>query len=495
MLTGWQDFWQELYHASLNPGEGASPYSFLSLVQTQSHTINQSGNRNVSFMKRKTSLTRNSLNRLPCGLALLLIPIALGCSALAPQAQATCQMECLTGFNTALGDDALINNTGAYNTAIGFEALYSNTSGNNNVASGDYALFSNTSGTGNAASGSGALYTNTTGSNNTASGTSALFNNTSGTGNTATGVMALFNNTTGGGNTATGDDALLYNTTGINNTANGLGALLENTTGVNNTASGGSALAGNTTGVNNTASGVSALQNNITGNDNTANGVNALYSNTSGKRNTADGIGALEKNTTGSGNIALGNGAGRDLTIGDHNIDIGNQGVDAEANTIRIGKVGVQTNTFVAGISGVTVAGGVAVVIDANGQLGNSTSSARYNEGTNPMDKASEAILALKPVTFRYKHELDPNRVPQFGLIAEEVEKINADLVARDSQGKPYTVRYEAVNAMLLNEFLKARRQIDSQQKQIEALIVGLQKVSAQLELNKAAPQTVVGNQ
>jgi len=117
------------------------------------------------------------------------------------------------------------------------------------------------------------------------------------------------------------------------------------------------------------------------------------------------------------------------------------------------------------------------------------------------MDEASEVILSLKPVTFHYKHELDPAGIPQFGLVAEEVEKVNPDLVARDEQGKPYTVRYEAVNAMLLNEFLKEHRKVQEmeanatkQQKQIDALTAGLQKVSAQLELSKSAPQTVSNN-
>src|SRR5262249_49848687 len=148
-------------------------------------------------------------------------------------------------------------------------------------------------------------------------------------------------------------------------------------------------------------------------------------------------------------------GAGENLTIGDHNIDIGNQGVVAEANTIRMGKVGDQTSTFIAGISWATVPTGVAVIIDTTGHLGTTTSSARFKEAIKPMDKASEAILTLKPVTFRYKKELDPASIPQFGLVAEDVEKVNPDLVARDDEGKPYTVRYEAVNAMLLNEFLK----------------------------------------
>src|SRR5262249_11120669 len=202
-------------------------------------------------------------------------------------------------------------------------------------------------------------------------------------------------------------------------------------------------------------------------------------------------------------------------TTGRNNIDIGNAGVADESNTIRIGTVGTQTATYIAGISGATVPGGVGVIIDSSGHLGTTTSSERYKENIQPMDKASEAILSLKPVTFRYKHELDPNGIPQFGLVAEEVEKVNPDLVARDEQGKPYMVRYEAVNAMLLNEFLKEHRIVQEreaiiaqlraavakqeaseaqQQKQIEALTAAVQTVSAQIELSKAAPRTVLNN-
>src|SRR5207247_3236719 len=173
---------------------------------------------------------------------------------------------------------------------------------------------------------------------------------------------------------------------------------------------------------------------------------------------------------------------------------IGNDGVATESNTIRIGTQGTQTKTFMAGISGAGVTG-VAVKVNAAGQLGTAPSSERFKDAIKPMDKASEAILSLKPVTFHYKKDLDPDGVPQFGLVAEEVEKVNPDLVARDEKGKPYTVRYDAVNAMLLNEFIKAHRQIDAQQKKIEALTAGLQKVSAQLELSKSAPQTVVNDQ
>jgi len=252
-----------------------------------------------------------------------------------------------------------------------------------------------------------------------------------------------------------------------------------------------------------------------TATNNTATGVDALLLNTNGNSNTATGTAALQNNTTGSDNIALGAQAGGNLTIGDHNIDIGNRGVAGEANTIRIG-VRMHTNTFIGGISGATVPTGVAVIVDADGHLGTSTSSARFKEAIKPMDKASEAILALKPVTFRYKHELDPKGIPQFGLVAEEVEKVNPTLVARDEQGKPFTVRYEAVNAMLLNEFLKEHRQVENEQRKIESLekamaeqqnenaamraMLGeqaaqIQKVNAQLELSKAARKRPLNNQ
>src|SRR5947199_186032 len=199
-------------------------------------------------------------------------------------------------------------------------------------------------------------------------------------------------------------------------------------------------------------------------------------------------------------NTVLGEDAGFNIT-GSKNIDIGNDGVAGESATIRIGATGSQTNTYVAGISGVTVSGGIGVIVDSSGHLGTITSSARYKEAIKPMDKASEAILALQPVTFRYKHDLDPDGIPQFGLVAEQVEKVNPDLVARDEQGKAYTVRYEAVNAMLLNEFLKEHRKVEQQrkdfeaalaqqQKQIEALTAVVQRVSAQLELSKAERQT-----
>jgi Chaperone of endosialidase len=398
--------------------------------------------------------------------------------------------------NTAEGDFSLqLLTSGADNTAIGTSALYSNTDGNENTAIGVDALVSNTQGDNNTASGMDALFTNTLGYNNTASGFSALFNNTTGSYNTASGYYALFSNTIGNYNTASGYYALNANTIGNSNSASGEFTLYSNTTGNNNTASGPYALFGNTTG-----------------NFNTAIGQSALVSNTNGNNNTASGYFALFNSTTGSSNIALGDSAGLNLTTGSNNIDIGNKGVAGESNTIRIGKKGTQTTTFIAGISGKTVANGVGVIINSNGQLGTIQSSARYKTAVTPMNEASEVILALKPVTFRYKKELDPEKIPQFGLIAEEVEKVNPDLVALDEEGKPYTVRYEAVNAMLLNEFLKEHRKVEQQeatisdmrsaiakheatnarqQKQIEELNVGLRKVSDKLELKQATPKLV----
>jgi hypothetical protein len=318
--------------------------------------------------------------------------------------------------------------------------------------------------------------------------------------NTFFGDDVLVNNTIGIDNTGIGANALHNNTGGTDNTANGFGALSSNTIGTDNTASGAVALFFNTSGNENTAIGVGALQANSSGSNNTAIGVEALLNNRIGDNNTAIGLFALLNNAIGSQNIALGYQAGRNLLTGSHNIEIGNKGVADESNTIRIGKA--QTATFIAGISGATVPTGVAVIVDADGHLGTRTSSARFKDAIKPMDKASEAILALKPVSFRYKHELDPEGTPQFGLVAEEVEKVNPDLVARDEQGKPYTVRYEAVNAMLLNEFLKEHRTVQEQgatiaelKKQIETLTTGLQKVSAQLEVNKPASQVAENNQ
>jgi trimeric autotransporter adhesin len=478
---------------------------------------------------------RESISRSPLQRGLLFIALALCCFALSPAPNAFGVSPPpdgdYAGANTAEGDDALFSlTTGIYNTANGYQALNSNTSGSSNTATGflaltsnttgfyntangDSALLFNTSGHSNTATGFGALYNNRTingvsGHNNTATGFQALFNNRTGTNNTANGLNALNRNTTGGDNTANGTGALFFNTTGTDNTANGFQALEKNTTGNDNAANGFQALFSNTTGPDNTANGFQALFNNRTGGGNTANGFNALFSNTTGIDNVADGLNALKSNTTGSSNTALGVAAGDALTTGSNNIDIGNlvEGGAGESDTIRIGRVGTQTATFIAGIANATVTGSAVYIDTTSGQLGLLSSSERFKDGIEPMGNASEALLWLRPVTFRYKKNIDPKGIPQFGLVAEEVEKVNPDLVVRDAEGKVFTVRYEAVNAMLLNEFLKEHKKVEDlekdlrativqQQKEIEALTTGLQKVSAQLELRKPAPQTVANNQ
>ena len=265
-----------------------------------------------------------------------------------------------------------------------------------------------------------------------------------------------------------------------------------------NTAEGTQALFSNTTGNANTATGVGALYKNTTGTGNTATGMAALGSNTTGFSNTAIGARAL-LSATGNYNVALGDSAGESLTTGDNNIDIGYNvfGVKGESNTIRIGNSDIRA-TYITGISGQTVVGGAAVFVDSSGKLGTMSASTRFSDEIKPMEKASEAILTLKPVTFRYKQEIDPRSIRQFGLIAEEVEKVDPDLVGRDEKGKVYSVRYDAVNAMLLNEFLKEHGKVEKlettvarQQKQIETLTADLQKVSAKLEASKPASQVV----
>src|SRR5437899_8427928 len=327
--------------------------------------------------------------------------------------------------------------------------------------------------------------------------------------NTAEGEDALFdldvNNSTY--NTAVGFDAMSLTTVTFGNTAVGSQAMEFAGSGSFNVAIGFEALFQNGPGNDNTAVGASAMGLNGFGNNNTAMGNGALFFNTNGNSNTCLGFNALN-NATGSSNIALGSEAGINLTTGSNNIDIGNKGKAGESQYIRIGTKGTHTHTLIAGISGAPVAGGVGVIIDTNGHLGTVVSSARFKDEIKPMDKASEAILALKPVTFRYKKELDPEGIPQFGLVAEQVEKVNPALVARDDQGKPYTVRYEAVNAMLLNEFLKEHREVQEQKttivefkKEIANLTATvkeqatqIQKVSAQVELRKPAPRTVLNN-
>jgi trimeric autotransporter adhesin len=379
-------------------------------------------------MKRTLLRLKYAMSLPPMRLGMLLIPPALACFTLAPQARADCLQGCnLTRFNTFLGADALLNNT-------------------------------------------------------------------TGTGNTATGAGALTSNTTGFSNTATGQLTLTYNTTGTGNTAIGSASLNANTTGNYNTA-------------------VAALGANTTGNNNTGVGLVALGGNSTGSNNTALGYYAGANITKGNGNIGVGYQGGM-YSDGDNNIDIGNVG-GVESGVMRIGTNGVQTTTFVAGIRGVAIAGAQPVAVSASGQLGIRASSARFKQAIKSMDKSSEAILALHPVEFRYKKELDPNGALQFGLIAEDVAKVNPSLVVPDDQGKPFSVRYEEINTMLLNEFLKEHRKVEEEvrqnkaqeqtiselkaalaqeQKNIKVLTAGLQKVSNELELTKSAARVVNNN-
>jgi len=285
----------------------------------------------------------------------------------------------------------------------------------------------------NTAEGQDALLSLTNGTSNTAIGFSALKANTNGDRNTASGGLALFTNVTGSENTATGYAALFFNR-GSGNTANGVGALHTNATGANNT-----------------ADGQRALYDNLSGSRNTANGSAALNNNTTGNNNTADGFQALINNTTGNFNIALGNTAGSGVSTADDVICIGAPGADV-SHSCYIGNIFNQSSPS-----------GLAIFVNSDGKLGTIMSSSKFKENITPMDRASEAILALQPVTFRYKKDFDPTGTPQFGLLAEDVAKVNPDLVVRDKEGNPYSVRYDQVNAMLLNEFLKERKKVEDQ--------------------------------
>jgi hypothetical protein len=392
------------------------------------------------------------------------------------------------GGNTAEGENALLSlSSGNYNTAIGFLSLLSTTTNSFNTGVGAGTLLSNIPGSLDTPDGV------PFGSENTATGAGALLRNTTGAQNTANGSFALFNSSESNFNTAIGARALFFNTIGSENTALGAGALQNNTTGNFNSANGDFALFFNDTGSNNVALGDSSLFSNIAGNGNVAIGESALFANTAGNNNVAIGDSALQ-NTTGSSNIAVGFEAGSLVGSSGNVIAIGSPGDDVD-NSCFIGNIrNVQTQN----------ANAIPVLVDSAGQLGTASSSQRFKKEIKPMEKVSESILDLKPVTFFYRS--DKTGTPQFGLIAEEVAKVNPDLIVRDKSGEIYTVRYEAVNAMLLNEFLKEHRKVDDQdrrlqeqgaiiakqQKQIEGLAANLQKVSAQLEVMKPAPQTVL---
>src|SRR5947207_111008 len=394
-------------------------------------------------MRTTTLLISSSINHLPSRCSLIFISLVLTCAFLPRTGAVTPAPDGgYPGFNTAEGDNALQSLTsGTSNTAIGFDALVSNTTGSNNTAAGI-----------------GALGSNTTGSDNTANGFGALLLNTTGPNNTAVGFEVLFANSTGFENAGTGSRALFANTTGFHNTADGFSALVRNTTG----------------------------------NNNTANGDVALSNNTTGNFNTTDGAHSLENNSTGSANTALGFGAGNNVTTAGNVICIGSGVVGAN----------VSNSCFIGSVFGQTSSGGAAVFINSSGKLGTITSSRRFKEQIRPMAQSSEVLFALKPVIFRYKKEIEPQKIPQFGLVAEDVEAVDPDLVVRDEDGKVNTVRYEAINAMLLNEFLKEHRTVQELKQEISALAATvkeqsaqIQKVSARIDASEPAPQITLNSQ
>jgi len=303
--------------------------------------------------------------------------------------------------------------------------------------------------------------------------------------NTALGEYALSSNTSGSDNTAVGAEACFANTSGSSNTGIGSFALGSTTTGLVNTAVGSGALPSNTTGSANSALGVNALDLNTTGGNNTAIGTLALFGNSTGNYNTALGASALI-NTTGSSNIAIGRSAGNNIGSGSNNIDIGNNAPGNESDTIRIGNT--QTRAFLAGVNGATSSSGVAVFVNSSGQLGTVTSSLRFKEDVEDMGEATGDLMKLRPVTFHYTAPYDDgSRLLQYGLIAEEVAKVYPTLVQYDAQGKPFTVRYQALNTMLLNELQKQHAQVEEQKAQLAAQEARIQRLEALLDRQPVA--------
>jgi hypothetical protein len=268
------------------------------------------------------------------------------------------------------------------------------------------------------------------------------------------------------------------------NTAEGQAALLSLTTGGFDTAVGYLSLRSDASGSYNTAVGAGALLA-TTGDENTATGAGALLSNTGGHFNTAIGYTTFFQNSTGSENVALGAFAGGGVTTATNVICIGYSMLGTNVNN----------SCYIGNIFGSTSSGGTAVFVNTNGRLGTVQSYRRFKDGIKPMEQASESLFALKPVTFHYKKEIDPAGTSQLGLVAEDVEKVNSDLVVRDKEGKPYSVRYDQVNAMLLNEFLKEHRKVEKLEATVAALASQLQRVTAQVEMSHSAARVVASNQ
>ena len=429
----------------------------------------------------------NPLIRLKQTAPILLVVFLLACFGIVEETQGviTDPEDWFPNGNTGAGQNAFFNlREGQFNTAVGAVSLL-------DLIDGSY----------NTGVGAGTLAFNT-GNNNTATGAAALLNNITGVDNTANGFNALGRNDEGNWNTAMGSQALLFNI-GDDNTATGFQALFNNIIGSWNTAVGSQALTSNT-GYDNTAIGFEALSSNTDGSSNTAIGRNAMLNTTLATFNTAVGRDSLLVNTIGGGNSAIGYGALSSSTIGTNNTALGyyaGWSVTDAHDVICIGSLGanVSNSTWIENVYGITPQSETTapVVISNDGQLGILASSERFKKDIADMDKASEMLLSLRPVTFHYR--TDRKESPQFGLIAEEVAKVNPALVLPDKDGKPFTVRYDAVNAMLLNEFLKEHRKVEQLEAALSAVNQRLaeqdariQEVSAKIELGKAAPHRVV---
>jgi len=440
--------------------------------------------------------------------------LALACLALSPAAMAKPTPTPTPTATPPLGEDrgngnsaaenvdALnINTTGTYNTAHGWHALSANTTGTGNTANGSYALSSNTSAGANTAVGAYSLQNNTTGSYNDAFGNSALWSNTTGLYNVAVGTNALGDNTSGGGNSALGDDALSGNTTGWENTAIGEAALQNNITGSGNVAVGAVALFYKT-GASyqlqgaNTAVGYRALGytgapwgTGSGGDGNTAVGDRVMEYNVDGSFNCAFGLLALSADngeTDSMENTAIGDRAGYGLRTGIGNVYIGEHEMARDP--------GENYHTYIHNINTTSVSGGFAdtVTIDLNtGLLGHLTSSRRHKEDIQAMDNASETLYRLKPVTYRYKKEIDRNQALDYGLIAEEVAEIDPNLALRNGKGEIESVRYNAINVMLLNEFLKEHKAFVEEHGKVTKLEAGLEGLLATVKEQAAQIEKV----
>lgn len=404
-------------------------------------TQNVSGDQNIAIgVNTLTSMQNNSNN------------VAIGSNVLEVST---------ANNNTSVGAYSMQNNlSGVNNSAYGFSALNKNISGNNNTAIGNSSLMANLASE-NTAIGNNAMFTNTSGSSNTCLGCESLFLNNQGSQNVAIGRHALYNND-GNQNTAVGTEALNSNTTGSLNSGFGIFSLMSNTSGDRNTAFGCVSMIENTIGERNTAIGSFSNAFCVSGNLNCAVGNDSLMNNLNGNSNTSIGALSLLSLSSGSNNIGLGQNSGNNLETGDANIYIGSDNTFAiatsvsESNTTKIGNAGT-THTFVSGIRGTTtdIPDAVPVLIDSSGQLGTLSSSIKYKENIEDMNDHSKFIYDLRPVVFNYK----THKKMQYGLIAEEVDKVNPELVVYKDK-EPETVHYDKLITVLLNEVQRLNKEV-----------------------------------